>query len=76
MGLIQASRPIRKEHYMDLQLQGKSVFVTGASKGIGLACALAFNAEGVARVLIIKSCVVACARAAFLSIRESNPPTT
>ncbi len=31
---------------MDLELRGKKVLVTGASKGIGLACAQAFAAEG------------------------------
>jgi NAD(P)-dependent dehydrogenase (short-subunit alcohol dehydrogenase family) len=31
---------------MDLGLRGKSVLITGASKGIGLACAKAFAAEG------------------------------
>ena len=31
---------------MDLQLKGKSVLVTGGSKGIGLACARTFAAEG------------------------------
>ena len=31
---------------MDLQLKGKAVLVTGGSKGIGLACAKAFAAEG------------------------------
>ena len=37
---------------MDLQLKGKKVLVTGGSKGIGLACARAFIAEG-ARVAIV-----------------------
>jgi NAD(P)-dependent dehydrogenase (short-subunit alcohol dehydrogenase family) len=31
---------------MDLELRGKSVLITGASKGIGLACAQGFAAEG------------------------------
>ena len=31
---------------MDLELRGKIVLVTGASKGIGLACAIGFAAEG------------------------------
>ena len=31
---------------MDLELRGKNVLVTGASKGIGLACANGFAAEG------------------------------
>jgi NAD(P)-dependent dehydrogenase (short-subunit alcohol dehydrogenase family) len=31
---------------MDLRLKGKSVLITGGSKGIGLACANAFAAEG------------------------------
>ncbi|MEO7402618.1 MAG: SDR family NAD(P)-dependent oxidoreductase, partial [Burkholderiales bacterium] len=31
---------------MDLGLKGKSVLITGSSKGIGLACARAFAAEG------------------------------
>ena len=31
---------------MDLGLGGKSVLITGGSKGIGLACAKAFAAEG------------------------------
>lgn len=37
---------------MDLGLKGKAVLVTGGSKGIGLACARAFVAEG-ARVMIV-----------------------
>src|ERR1035437_1232562 len=31
---------------MDLELRGKSVLITGASKGIGFACAAGFAAEG------------------------------
>lgn len=31
---------------MDLGLEGKSVLITGASKGIGLGCAKVFAAEG------------------------------
>ena len=31
---------------MDLGLQGKSVLITGGSRGIGLACAMSFAAEG------------------------------
>jgi len=31
---------------VDLELRGKKVLVTGASKGIGLACAMGFAAEG------------------------------
>ncbi len=37
---------------MDLQLQGKHVLITGGSKGIGLACARSFLAEG-ARVSLV-----------------------
>jgi NAD(P)-dependent dehydrogenase (short-subunit alcohol dehydrogenase family) len=37
---------------MDLQLKDKAVLITGGSKGIGLACARAFLAEG-ARVMIV-----------------------
>ena len=36
---------------MELELSGKIVLVTGGSKGIGLACAAAFAAEG-ARIAI------------------------
>jgi NAD(P)-dependent dehydrogenase (short-subunit alcohol dehydrogenase family) len=37
---------------MELGLKGKNVLITGGSKGIGLACARAFKAEG-ARVAIV-----------------------
>jgi NAD(P)-dependent dehydrogenase (short-subunit alcohol dehydrogenase family) len=37
---------------LDLELKGRNILVTGGSKGIGLACAAAFLAEG-ARVAIV-----------------------
>jgi NAD(P)-dependent dehydrogenase (short-subunit alcohol dehydrogenase family) len=37
---------------MDLDLKGKNVLITGGSKGLGLACAIAFGCEG-ARVGIV-----------------------
>ena len=36
---------------MDLRLTGRRVLITGASKGIGLACAESFAAEGADIVL-------------------------
>ena len=41
-----------KEPAMDLQLEGKRVLITGASKGIGLAAALAFAREGASPTLV------------------------
>jgi NAD(P)-dependent dehydrogenase (short-subunit alcohol dehydrogenase family) len=40
---------------MDLGLQGKRVVITGGSKGIGLACAKAFLAEGAVVVITSRS---------------------
>lgn len=40
---------------MDLDLAGKSVLITGASKGIGLACARAFALEGCNLHLVARS---------------------
>jgi NAD(P)-dependent dehydrogenase (short-subunit alcohol dehydrogenase family) len=40
---------------MDLQLKGKKVLVTGGSKGIGLACAKAFLAEGAQVAIVSRS---------------------
>lgn len=40
---------------MDLGLAGKNVLVTGGSKGIGLACARAFLAEGARVALVARS---------------------
>jgi NAD(P)-dependent dehydrogenase (short-subunit alcohol dehydrogenase family) len=35
---------------MDMGLEGKSVLITGGSKGIGLACAMGFAAEGCSEI--------------------------
>ena len=40
---------------MDLELRGKSVLITGASKGLGLACAHGFAAEGASVHLVARS---------------------
>ncbi len=40
---------------MDLELSGRLVVVTGASKGIGYACAAAFAAEGARVVMVSRS---------------------
>src|ERR1700680_919598 len=40
---------------MDLQLSGRLVVVTGASKGIGYACAAAFSAEDARVVMVSRS---------------------
>jgi NAD(P)-dependent dehydrogenase (short-subunit alcohol dehydrogenase family) len=50
---------------MNLELTGKNVLITGGSKGIGLACARAFIAEGARVALISRSeANLAAARAA------------
>jgi NAD(P)-dependent dehydrogenase (short-subunit alcohol dehydrogenase family) len=55
---------------MDLELRGKTVLITGASKGIGLACAHGFAAEG-ARVHIA-SRSAADLKAATIRMRSST----
>ena len=40
---------------MDLELSGRTVLITGGSKGIGLACASAFLAEGARVALVSRS---------------------
>ncbi len=47
---------------MDLQLNGRHVLITGASKGIGFACAQAFVAEG-ARVSLVSRTAEALGKA-------------
>ncbi|MGH7089518.1 MAG: SDR family NAD(P)-dependent oxidoreductase, partial [Stellaceae bacterium] len=40
---------------MDLNLGGRTVLITGGSKGIGLGCARRFAAEGANLVLVARS---------------------
>jgi NAD(P)-dependent dehydrogenase (short-subunit alcohol dehydrogenase family) len=54
---------------MDLGLKGSVVLVTGASKGIGLACALAFAREG-ARVVAVSRSAANLAAAQAVLARE------
>ena len=54
---------------MDMELRGKSVVITGGSKGIGLACAEAFAAEGCDLLLAARDAVVLDAAAAGLRAR-------
>src|SRR5437899_4831721 len=57
---------------MDLGLTDKIVVVTGASKGIGLACALAFAEEGARVVLVSRSAAnLEAARAKFPPTRHA-----
>jgi len=48
---------------MDMQLQGRRVLVTGGSKGIGLACAEAFAAEGCDVILAARDAATLAAAA-------------
>lgn len=52
---------------MDLNLTGKVVFITGGSKGIGLACAHAFAAEGARIAITSRSAENLAAAAAALA---------
>ena len=58
---------------MDLELQGKHVLVTGGSKGIGLACARAFLAEG-ARVSLVSRSAENLARGAASLVAAAGGP--
>ena len=55
---------------MDLQLKGKVVLITGGSKGIGLACARAFVAEGARVALAARNAEVL--HAAAVDLRASG----
>ncbi len=55
---------------MDLALAGKSVLITGSSKGIGLACAEAFAAEGCHLHLVART--AAALEHAAAAIRDRN----
>src|SRR5450432_3795570 len=59
---------------MDMRLQGKIVVVSGASKGIGFACAEAFAAEGARVVLVSRSQVNLDAAAARLPTTPTPAP--
>ena len=59
---------------MELEIRGKKVLITGGSKGIGLACAHGFAAEG-ARVHIA-SRSEADLKAASAAIARSIAPAT
>ena len=52
---------------MDLELQAKNVLVTGASRGIGLACAEGFLAEGASVTLVSRPSPTLDAEVASLS---------
>jgi NAD(P)-dependent dehydrogenase (short-subunit alcohol dehydrogenase family) len=56
---------------MDLQLSGKHILITGGSKGIGLACAHAFLAEG-ARLSLVSRDAANLKRAAA-ALRDAHP---
>jgi 3-oxoacyl-[acyl-carrier protein] reductase len=61
---------------MDLGLNGKTVLVTGASKGIGLACAEVFAGEGARVIMVARDQARLEAAAADLSSRHQGPVDT
>jgi NAD(P)-dependent dehydrogenase (short-subunit alcohol dehydrogenase family) len=58
---------------MELGLAGKRVLVTGASKGIGLACAEVFAAEGAHVIMVARDKARLAAAAAELKARHQGP---
>src|SRR6185437_2709718 len=50
-----AKRDHRRGSAMELNLAGRTVLITGGSKGIGLGCARRFAAEGANLVLVARS---------------------
>jgi 3-oxoacyl-[acyl-carrier protein] reductase len=61
------------EQIMELGLAGKKVIVTGASKGIGLACAEVFVAEGAHVIMVARDAARLEAAAAGLKARHQGP---
>jgi len=61
---------------MEMELRGKRVLVTGASKGIGLACAEAFAAEGCDVIMVSRSAETLDAAAASIRSRHNVGVTT
>ena len=59
---------------MDLGLNGKRALVTGASSGLGLACAQALAAEGVAVAIAARSAERLAAAAATIDTSSSGQP--
>jgi 3-oxoacyl-[acyl-carrier protein] reductase len=61
---------------MDMEIAGKRVLVTGASKGIGLACATAFAREGCDVILVSRDAAALEKAAAGIKARHNVNVTT